>query len=183
MFAVQDDIASAITRELRGHLAIADAPVPAYRPSVAAYEAFLMARHHVWRRSVVGFAQALKLYEDAIALDPGYADPHVGIAELLNIQASFKGPDAQAAVPGIRPALERALAIDPAHAEANAWLGILASTYEYDWKEAGDRFAVSTAPGPISLRAPPPQRVFPPAFHRQAGQAVDEHHRALQADP
>ena len=52
-------------------------------------------------------------YEQAIAIDPRYALPHAGLAELFHIRASGKGPEAQMAAPGIRSSLERAVALDP----------------------------------------------------------------------
>src|SRR6185436_4412899 len=48
VFAVQDDIASAIVSELRGRFAGKIRP-SSYTPKVAAYEAYMMARHHVWQ--------------------------------------------------------------------------------------------------------------------------------------
>jgi serine/threonine-protein kinase len=73
VFAVQDDIASAIVSELRGRLA-GRAPAPrAYTPTVPAYEAYLMARHLVWtKHSPEGYAQGRELYQRTIALHPGY---------------------------------------------------------------------------------------------------------------
>ena len=96
VFAVQDDIASAIVSELRGRLA-GPAPAPrVYTPTVPAYEAYLMARHLVWSRHTPdAYAQGRELYQRAIALDPGYALPYAGLAELFHICASMRGHGAQ----------------------------------------------------------------------------------------
>ena len=92
-----------------------------------------MARHLVWsRRSPDAYAQSRELYQRAIALDPGYALPYAGLAELFHICASMRGHGAREAASLIRPAAERALALDASLPEAHVWLGILASTYEYD---------------------------------------------------
>ena len=48
VFAVQDDIASCITRELRGQLVPGVDVVRVHTPNVAAYKAYLMGKHHVW---------------------------------------------------------------------------------------------------------------------------------------
>jgi serine/threonine-protein kinase len=183
VFAVQDDIASSIVRELRGRLAPAPEAPHGYRPLMPAYEAFLMARHHVWRHTPESFALAFRCYEQAIAVDPCYADPHAGIAELLHIQASFRGPAARAAARGIRPALERALELDSSHPEALAWMGIVQSTYEYGWAEARKLFLKVTSTGPVSPRVRHLDAYFHLRHVGRADEAVAAHQSALIEDP
>ena len=185
VFAVQDEIASAIVLALRARIGGAATTAPAlreYTPAVAAYEAFLMARHHVWRHTTESFAQAQRSYEQAIALDPQYGLPYVGIAELLHIRASLRGPAAQEAARGVRPALERALSLDPSLAEAHAWMGIVDSTYDYDWASATRRFeAALTEPVPPRVRHL--HAYFRLRLIGRAAEAVAEHLAALQHDP
>jgi TolB-like protein/predicted Ser/Thr protein kinase len=183
VFALQDDIASAIVSELRGRLA-GPAPAPrAYTPTVPAYEAYLMARHLVWaKHSAEGFAQGRELYQRAIALDPGYALPHAGLAELYHICASMRGDGAREAAALIRPAAEQALALDPSLPEAHMWRGILTSTYEHDWVGAAASFARAM----VSLPAPLLRHMhayFYLRFVNRADEAVAEHRVALQEDP
>lgn len=183
VFAVQDDIASAIVQELRGKLAAAPATPREYTPKLPAYEAFLMGRHHVWRHTAQSWEQGRRCYEEAVALDPRYALPYVGIAKLLHIQASGRGPDAQQAAAGIRPMLEQALARDPSLPEAHAWAGILASTYDHDWAAAERRFARAMAAEPVPPRTRHLNAYFRLRLVGRADEAVEEHHRALEHDP
>ena len=151
MFAVQDDIASAIVSELRGRLAGPAAAPRVYTPAVPASEAYLMARHLVWsRHSSVAYADVEELYRSAIALDPGYALPYAALAELFHICASMRGHSAREAASLIRPAAERALALDASLPEAHLWLGILSSTYEYDWASAAHHFARAMTSVPVA---------------------------------
>jgi len=183
VFAVQDDIASAIARELRGRLTFETRP-PSHVPKVAAYEAYMMARHHVWQGlSVERFAQGLRCYEQAIALDPRFALPHAGLAEMFHIRASGTGPDAQAAAARVRSSLERAVSLDPALPESHAWLGVVAATYDYDWAEAERQFNQAMASEPVTPAIRHMNAYFNLRLTGRAEQAIAEHHRAIEQDP
>ena len=78
LFALQDDIASAIARALRIQLSGATA-APRYVPKVAAYEAYLKARHHQVKVTPDSWALAKMYYESAVELDPAYGLAHVGL--------------------------------------------------------------------------------------------------------
>jgi eukaryotic-like serine/threonine-protein kinase len=184
VFAVQDDIASAIVSELRGRLAGPSAPPRAHTPTVPAYEAFLMARHLVWTKHSPGaYEEAQELYQTAIALDPGYALPYAALAELFHIRASMRGPRAREVATMIRPAAERALALDPSLPEAHMWLGVLSSTYEYDWAIAEHHFARATTSPSVAPELRHMNGYFHLRFRGRADDAVAEHRRALQDDP
>ena len=182
VFAVQDDIASAIVRELRGRLTVGMLS-SAYIPTMAAYEAYLMARHHVWRLTPDAFEQGFRGYAQAIALDPTYALPHAALAELFHIRASNQGADAREAATRIRPALERAVALAPRLPEAHAWLGVLATTYDYDWAEGERCFNAAMASEPVAPAIRHLNAYFRLRFIGRADEAVDEHRRALEKDP
>jgi len=183
VFAVQDDIASAIVNELRGRFRV-DEPSASYTPKVAAYEAYMMARHHVWQGlSRERFAQGLRCYEQAIALDPRFALPHAALAEMFHIVASGKGPEAQAAAARIRPSLERAIALDPELPEAHAWLGIVATTYDYDWAEGERQFRAAMAKEPVTPGIRHMNAYFNLRLRERAEEAIAEHHRAIEQDP
>jgi serine/threonine-protein kinase len=180
VFAVQDDIASAIVVELRGQLTI---PVPvarAHTPRMPAYEAYLMGRHHVWQFGADQLRRGQKKYEEAIGLDPSFALPYVGLAELAHIQGSTI--DAGAA-PRIRSAAARAIELDSSLAEGHAWLGIVASTYEYRWQEAERHFARAVALAGTTPRIRHLHGYFYLRFVGRANQAVTEHQLALHDDP
>ena len=183
VFTLQDDIASAIVNELRGRFTAAATPVT-YTPKVAAYEAYMMARHHVWQgQSPERFVQGLKCYEQAIALDPRFALPHAGLAEMFHIRASGRGPEAQAAAARMRSSLERAVALDPDLPEAHAWLGVVATTYDYDWAEGERQFNQATAREPVTPGIRHMNAYFNLRFTGRAEQAIAEHHRAIEQDP
>ena len=93
VFAIQDDIAQAIAERPSGQ---ADAkPAQArHTPVLAAYEAVLKGRHHMLKHSPASYARANDCFEQAMALDPRYAEPHASLG--LNY---FLSGDVRAAVP------------------------------------------------------------------------------------
>ena len=82
-----------------------------------------------------------------------------------------------------RESARRALELDPTLPEANAWLGIFAAVYDYDWKEAGRRFGMAMAEQPVR---PGIRHLYSYFYLRLVGrspEAVAEHRRALEEDP
>jgi serine/threonine protein kinase len=80
VFAVQDEIARAVAEGLR--MQLTDEPViaPTTR-SVDAYHLYLKGRDY-WTRRYSGFLHtAVECFEQAIAIDPGYALAHAGLAD------------------------------------------------------------------------------------------------------
>ncbi len=183
VFAVQDEIAGAIATALRGQLAVGAAARRAHTPSVPAYEAFLMARHHQWRMTPDALQQSRVCFEQALALDPSFALAHTGLAEHFHILGSGLGGRAREAAAQVRPSAERALALDPDLPEAHAWLGILATTYEYDWAEGERRFSLATAAEPVAPRLRHLNGYFHLRFTARRAEAIAHHRLALEEDP
>jgi serine/threonine-protein kinase len=72
------------------------------------------------------------MYQQAIAVDPSYAQAYAGLAEALVFSSRPAGE--------IRAALDRALALDPNLAEVHALLGLNAMNLEWNWKKAEAEF-------------------------------------------
>jgi TolB-like protein/Flp pilus assembly protein TadD len=139
IFAVQDEIATAIAGALRLTLSTHGAP-PRYTPALPAYEAYLKGRHHQARVAPDALEEARRSFETAIGLDPGFGLAHIGIAAYWVVQMFFGSCRAHDAVPAARAAARRALELDPASPEAHAVLGYLAALYDLDWTAAARHF-------------------------------------------
>ncbi len=142
VFAIQDDIATAIADKLKVTLGASQAGQLVRPPTanVEAYEAFLQARALARARGRSLF-EATEWYERAIALDPEYAAPHAGLAYTLLLQ-SFWGM--------VRPnrvreraiaSARRALELDPALFESHLAAAMVAMCFELDWKRAAHEWA------------------------------------------
>ena len=92
VFAVQDEIASAITAVLQSKLAV-KAPAIRFTPRVDAYEAYLKGRHFTWSFTLNRFAEARRFYEEAIRLEPTFALAYAGLAEYFHIASLGDGSE------------------------------------------------------------------------------------------
>ena len=80
LFAVQDEIAQAIAAALRVHLI---GRRRQYIPQLPAYEAYLKARHCMAAFTRESLPRSRDFYEQAIAMDAGFAPAHSGLAMAL----------------------------------------------------------------------------------------------------
>jgi DNA-binding winged helix-turn-helix (wHTH) protein/tetratricopeptide (TPR) repeat protein len=120
-----------------------------FRTTRAAYETYLDARHHWYRRGRDDVRRALSLYEAVVRADPGYAPAHAGIAECWNAMPwlSEVWPVETAVL--ARQSIERALALAPDLAQAHAASGVLESRHGWNEPEADASFrrALALDPG------------------------------------
>lgn len=110
IFAIQDEIAAAVTEELRITLL---GPAPhAQSVDPESFELAMHGRFLFNRRDGGDLAKALELFEDAVAIDPGNAVAWVGLAPLY--AWLFDPPDLERS----RTAAENAVRLDPDNPEA-----------------------------------------------------------------
>jgi adenylate cyclase len=129
VFAVQREIAENVARALKLSLA---PPLPGrgekYQPrSLEAYEAYLRGRQLVGLYTRRELMAAPDQFRRAIALDPGYAQAHAGLADALALQAQWRFVRASDVLPQGSAAASRALDLAPDLAEAHMAQGHLRS--------------------------------------------------------
>src|SRR5262249_5726703 len=126
IFAVQDEISASIAAVLKAKLTAGPETRKRHVPKVAAYQAYLKARHYEWTTpSPEWLEKTRECFEQAAALDPEFSLPYVGLAEYYHIVSTFLIHPRKAVALG-RQAAQRALQLDPSLPEAHAWLGIFA---------------------------------------------------------
>ena len=148
VFAIQADIARSIALALKVKLA---PEPPARRPTedVLAYDLCVRGRTVGLDYTPSAVAEAWRCYDAAIARDPLFARPWLGLADLLFQSVQFglstSADDACLA----RRALERALELDNLSGDAHALSGVLLGLIDYDWPaaEAAFRRARQLSPG------------------------------------
>jgi TolB-like protein/Tfp pilus assembly protein PilF len=127
VFAIQDEIATAILDQLKATL-IGDelAEVAADRTNSEAYDLYLLAKQRIHERKETPLQSAVALLDEAITLDPGYAPAHAqrAIATMLLSEESYGTIPVEESQAQARLYIERALSLDPGLAEANAALGL-----------------------------------------------------------
>ena len=81
IFAVQDEIARAVTRTLRLRLPVGAAPAPAPRTRLDAYRAYLAGRALAARPTDENIPAAITNFETSIGLDSAFAPAWISLAE------------------------------------------------------------------------------------------------------
>jgi serine/threonine-protein kinase len=152
VFTVQDAIADQVTRALAVTLTGEDRQrVQRRRPaSVEAYEAYLKGRYFWNMRTAAGLTRALGYFEDALRLEPGYAQAHAGIADSYAVLGStaIAALPPRDAGPHAIAAAARALELDPTLAEAHVSYAFAVYSYEWDWARGEEHFRRAIALDP-----------------------------------
>ena len=183
VFAVQDEIAAAITGALRVTLSPASTPGRRHTPNLQAYERYLKALYDIQRRTPESMARAQKHLERAIELDPQFAVAHAELGLLFGQFAGYGVMPPRDALPLMRAQASKAVAIDPLLPEGHAALGTVAAWFNFDWPAAARHFERAMAHDPI-----------PPMVHRnyalycllptgRAQEAVEHYTLGLNEDP
>jgi len=116
--------------------------------SPEAYELFLKGRYFWSRRDREGFRRGIQYFDQAIAVDPGFARAWAGLSDSYSLSGGFGSiPPAEAYSKG-RAAAHRALALDSTLADAHTSLGFINLFYDWDWDQARQRFDKALALDP-----------------------------------
>jgi len=105
-----------------------------------AYECYLKGRYFWYRRYQKDMQRGLQYFQQAIEKDPGYALPHVGIADTFGILGVYSFLSPHEAFSRAKAAAKGALEIDHELAEVDVSLGWIATWYDWDWQAAENHF-------------------------------------------
>jgi serine/threonine-protein kinase len=185
VFAVQDEIASAIATRLRGTLHAQADRVRARRGTrnLQAYELLLRGRELQFRRGRF-LPEAIECFEKAIALDEGYAEPLASLADSYRAMGIFGAAPFSEVMSESRRLAERAIAMDPSLAEPWGTLAVVADQYEWNHAQAEVMFerALTLDPRTGHMRC---QRALYKWLHHEFSpeQTRAEIDRAVHDDP
>ena len=150
IFAVQDDIAQSVVKELRAALlgeAIDAKANVAAKAAVAtaaagrtedleAYRLYLQGRHLVERTTKDSIALGVAMLEQAVARDPSFAMGWAGLAAGYSRQAGYGYAPVDEGYAKARQAAQRALELEPDLPEAHVELGAVMRLHDFDWPGA-----------------------------------------------
>ncbi len=142
ILSLQNDIVSAITREVKVRLTDQDETRLARTRQVnpEAYDAYLKGMYQWYRFDQEGLSQALQYFNLALEKDPEYAPAYIGIASVWGgrKQQGF-APDREA-TPKEKAAALKALELDSTLAEVHNMLAGLNTWTDWDWLGAEREF-------------------------------------------
>ena len=144
LLTVQDEISTQISSALHLRLSGQEQQelTRRYTRNTSAHQLYLRGRYEWNKKTPDGFNQGIKLFNEAIDLDPNYAPAYAGLAAIYNNAANYNFslfPPLEAYAQAKRNA-ERAIQIDDALASAHASLALVYYQWEWDWPAAEREF-------------------------------------------
>jgi serine/threonine-protein kinase len=137
-WAVQEEIAKAIVAAVKLELSPEERSevTKAYTANPEAFELYLKGRHALERTDARSMFESAELFQQALASDPGYVLPMLGLARShLKLAAYGLAPPSEL-MPRAREVLERALSLAPDLAEAHGLMACLIARHEWNWEQA-----------------------------------------------
>ena len=124
VFAIQDEVASAIAEALVDSFGGLEQKPASRTSDLAAFEAYRTGRLHWWRRSPDELQKAITLFAKALERDPSFAPAYAAMADSWLLLAMYGNLTNMKATERAMPMIEKALEIDPKSSEAFAALGL-----------------------------------------------------------
>ncbi len=148
IFAVQDEIASAVSEAM--HVTLLGRPTPKPKPAANpdVLKLVLQANQLLAQVTKESVARSIDLYGRAIALDPNDARAWAGLALAYGTQMGYGFVESTDGLTVAQEAAERALSLDETLPEVHNTIGWMSFAYTYDWERAGRSFrrALELAP-------------------------------------
>lgn len=185
IFAVQDEIAGAVVKELQVTL-LGDRPQhdssSALMENTDAYNAYLQGLFYYNKRGPDNYDTANGYFETAVALAPDSALAWAALGRSSSDYAGQTSEDPAAAIARAREATAKALELDDTLPEAYMALSSILSSWDWDWQgaEAATRRALELRPGDVRARS---QLGGLLSIYGRAEEALEVFEEARQQEP
>lgn len=101
-----------------------------------AYEEYLKGRYFWNKRTPENLRSAISSFETAVKLDETFADAYVGLADSYYLLFDYSYDVSPQNVQSAKQNLDRAIRLNPNLSDAYTTLGLIQTTYDWNWKEA-----------------------------------------------
>ena len=154
IFAIQDEIALAITEQLKITLLEKDREkiTKAYTQNAEAYELYLKGKLYISRRGS-SIITGLQFFKQAISIDPGYALAYAGYSFASILYAAYNFLPGKQIMKEAKQAAETAIKLDDSVGEAYGALGYYYSCVEVNWFESKKYFLKAIELNPKYVQA------------------------------
>ncbi len=154
VFVIQDDIASSVAGALEVAL-LGEHDLPSLTKNFEAFNEYLLGRYYYNNPTKENTEKAAFHYEEAIRMDPNFAQALAGLAAVQAAQASFGYVATEEGFHRALVSVSRALELDNRLSHAYSVLGFIQMTHDWDWTSAEASFekAMNLEPGKGLLTA------------------------------
>ena len=150
---LQDMIAAKVVQSLDTEASQQKTMVKRPTDNSDAYEAYLKARYFWSKRDEASLRQAIEYFNQAIALDPKFAEAYSGLADTQHLLFNYNIEVTPEIIVQAKENLRRALELKPDSADALTTLGTIQMGYDWDWQRAEESLKLATAAEPNSPTA------------------------------
>ena len=142
IFAIQDEIALAITENLKVILLEKEKAIitKSHTQNTEAYEFYLKGRFYLNKRFLL---QSLEQFKHAVEIDPDFAKAYAGLADAYIILGFYNFLPAKDTMSKAKQAANVAIQMDSSLCEPYCSLAMYFASYEWNWKEAKHNFEKS----------------------------------------
>jgi len=184
VLVMQSEVAQAVISEIRVQLTPQERQrFAGARPvNPKAYDAYLLGDYHSRKRNSAAMEKAIEYFQEAIRVDPSYAQAYAGLANAYIERDVWSGLGIGKTEDQIRANTLKALELDGELPEAHSLLGWIYFQYDWDWMHTEAEFKRA-----IELNANLPSSYARYAFFLQAmgrhQEALAAVRRAVELDP
>jgi TolB-like protein/Flp pilus assembly protein TadD len=148
LLLIQQEIASNVSDNLRLKLSGQE------KRRLEAQQLYLKGRNAWNKRTPDNLLEGVKLFNQAIQVDPDYAAAHAGLADCYNMLVNYSVLPPNDAFPMAKESADKALELDQNLAEAHTARAFIYFMWEWKWEEAGSEYrrAIDLKPNYSSAR-------------------------------
>jgi TolB-like protein/Flp pilus assembly protein TadD len=142
ILALQSQVTLAIAREIEATLTPEEqGRIVRMEPvNPEAYEAFLKGKFFTMKHTGEGFKIAVDYLEQAIQIDPNYAEAHAWLSFARWVPSIWGYSRPEESFPKARSAANKAMTLDKTLSIAHVTVGWIALAYDWQWKKAKESF-------------------------------------------
>ncbi len=184
IFAIQDDIAMSIVKELKVEILGAEEEplIKVHTENTEAYEAYLKGRFHMYKFMSENIDSALEYYRLALEKSPNYALAHAGIAWAWLAKGNLGFASLRETFLESKDAALKAIELDDSLSEAHDVLASIRFYFEWDWEEAEKEWTRTIELNPSNVNARWVYAEFLSAMNRP-DEAMAQIKQAVELDP
>jgi len=147
-----------------------------------AYQLYLRGRFYLAQRTLSGMKQAIANFQQAVALDPSYAQANASLAIAYTVARGYLPYAESKTLPTGADEAEKAVKLDPSLSEAHVALALV-NISEFHWQVADREFklAMETNPNDANVHYFYAHLCLTP--QKRFDDAIAEYHKALELDP